>query len=254
MRFKMKFLLLFLSFALLGCGEKRPQKISYRVISHIPHDAESYTQGLEFRNGKLIESSGGYGSSNLRIVEPKTGEVLRRRKVSERVFAEGITVLKNELWLLSWKEGLAAVLNPETLSFVRSHNYQGEGWGLANNGRELIMSDGSAMLKFIDPHDFSVIRSVEVTDGGKPVEMLNELEYDNDSIWANIYLSDQIARIDATTGKVTGWLDLGKLRGHLAGARGNPEALNGIARDPSSGRYFVTGKNWPLMFELEIDQ
>lgn len=247
-----KYWIAFMFLSLVSCGKKEAENLTYRVVSERPHDTASYTQGLEFRNGMLLESSGQYGSSSIRITDPTTGAVIHKRPVAANVFAEGITVLNNELWVLSWKEGIATVLDAEKLSFLRSHHYAGEGWGLTNNGRELIMSDGSNALKFLDPKTFAVRRTVEVRDGGAPVNMLNELEYADGAVWANLWQSGKIARIDPADGRVTGWLDLAGLRGHLAGKGGRPEVMNGIARDPATGHFFVTGKNWPLMFELEV--
>ncbi len=234
---------------LSACG--KPATLGYKVAGTKPHDAESYTQGLEFSEGRLFESSGGYGSSTLREVDPANGAVLRKRPMAKHVFAEGITVFNNELFVLTWKEKTCYVLEPGTFKFLRTHDYQGEGWGLTHDGTQLIMSDGSNTLKFIDPKTFAVIKTLKVLDGGRPVERLNELEYVDGAIFANIYQEDRIARISAETGKVTGWLDLSALRKQLPKPN-RAEALNGIARDPATGRFLIAGKLWPLSFEIEI--
>lgn len=236
----------------VSCRGKSATPLSYRVIAEHPHDPACYTQGLEFRNEKLLESSGGYGTSDLRETEPATGAIIRRRPFAPSIFAEGITVLGGELFCLSWKEKTAIVLEPGSFRFLRSHTYESEGWGITNDGKNLIMSDGTSTLRFIAPQTFKTLRTVEVTDDGVPVPMLNELEFSDGGIWANVYLTGKILRIDPADGKVTGRLDLSALRGRLAGAGGNPEVLNGIAKHPETGRFWVTGKRWPKMFEIEI--
>lgn len=247
----MKAALLFAALLLAACG--KPATLGHRVVATKPHDAESYTQGLEFSNGRLFESSGGYGSSTLREVDPANGAVLRKRPMAKHVFAEGITLLNHELFVLTWKEKTCYVLEPDTFKFLRTHDYQGEGWGLTHNGSQLIMSDGSNLLKFIDPKTFAVIKTLPVLDGGTPVERLNELEHVDGVIYANIYQEDRIARISAETGKVTGWLDLSALRKQLPKPN-RAEALNGIARDPATGRFLIAGKLWPQSFEIEITE
>ncbi len=236
---------------LLGACQKPPATLQYKVVSTRPHDAECYTQGFEFSGKRLFESGGNYGQSTVREVDPSNGEVLRKRPMARTVFAEGITVLNHELWVLTWKENTAYVLEPDSFSFVRTHTYQGEGWGLTNDGEQLIMSNGTSTLKFIDPKDFSVRKSLEVRDGGRPVENLNELEYVNGEIFANIYMTGKIVRISAEDGRVTGWLDLSGLHRQLPSPN-HAEVLNGIAFDSSSGHFRVTGKRWPKMFEIEI--
>jgi glutamine cyclotransferase len=248
----MKFLFLPAIVILLGaCQKPAPTMLQYRVVSVRPHDAECYTQGFEFSGKSLFESGGQYGSSSVREVDPASGAVLRKRPMAKNVFAEGITVLNHELWVLTWKEGTAYVLEPESFKFLRSHTYQGEGWGLTNDGKQLILSDGSSELKFIDPKDFSVKKSLKVKDGGSEVPQLNELEYVDGEIFANIYQSGKIARISAEDGRVTGWLDLSGLRNQLPSPN-RADVVNGIAFDSASGHFLVTGKYWPQMFEIEI--
>ena len=247
----MKLAILPLVVILLGACQKTPATLEYNVVSSRSHDPECYTQGLEFSGQRLFESGGHYGRSTVREVDPATGKVLRKRPMAKNVFAEGITILKGEMWVLTWKENTAYVLEPHTFKFVRTHTYQGEGWGLTNDGKQLIMSDGSSTLKFIDPKDFSVKSTLEVTDGGRSVSQLNELEFVNGEIFANIYTTGKIARISADSGKVTGWLDLSGLRNQLPNPN-RAEVLNGIAYDAATGHFLITGKYWPQMFEIEI--
>jgi glutamine cyclotransferase len=199
----------------------------------------------------LFESGGGYGVSTIREVNPLTGEVIRKRPMARHVFAEGVTILNGELFVLTWKENIAYVFEPDTFRPIRQHTYEGEGWGLTHNGSELIMSNGSGTLRFLEPKTFTVTRTLTVTDGSREIDQLNELEHVDGAIFANIYQQDRIARIDARTGSVTGWLDLSDLRKKLPRPH-NAEVLNGIARDPATGRYLVTGKLWPKMYEIEI--
>ena len=246
----MKRLLPLLAAAVLTACSK-PASLTHEVKGVKNHDPECYTQGLEFWNGRLFESGGGYGVSTVREVDPASGAVLRKRPMAKHVFAEGITILGNELFVLTWKEKTAYVLEPDTFKFLRLHNYEGEGWGLTHNGTHLIMSNGSSRLTFRNPKDFSVVKTLTVSDGGREIDMLNELEFVDGSVFANIYQSDRVARISADTGKVTGWLDLSALRRQLP-QQSRVDVLNGIARDPKTGRFLVTGKLWPKSFEIEI--
>lgn len=248
---EMKYALPLIAVILTAC--QKPATLGYKILATKPHHAESYTQGLEFSGARLFESSGGYGSSTIREVNPANGEVLRRRPMAKNVFAEGITLFNNELWVLTWKENTVYVFEPDTFKFLRTHTYQGEGWGLTNDGAQFIMSDGTSTLKFIDPKDFTVKKSLTVKDGSREIDQLNELEYTDGAIYANIYMEDRIARISAETGKVTGWLDLSHLRKQLPRPN-RAEALNGIARDPATGRFLISGKLWPQSFEIEITE
>ncbi len=247
----MKHLLLaILTIASCACN-RDPETLTYKIISVRPHDPECYTQGLEFSGKRLFESGGGYDHSNVREVDPATGKVLRNRPMAKNVFTEGITRFNDELYILTWKENTVFVFEPDTFKFIRSHTYQGEGWGLTHDGKQLIMSDGSDKLKFINPKDFSVTRTLDVTHGGQALTQLNELEYVQGEIYANIYQTDRIARISPVDGRVTGWLDLSALRRKLPKPN-NSDVLNGIALDPATGHLMVTGKLWPSMFEIEI--
>jgi glutamine cyclotransferase len=245
------FVLLATGLALVSCQSQQSETLAYQVVATREHDGGAYTQGLQLVNGRLFESTGQYGESTVRELEPATGKVLRKRPLAKNVFGEGLTVMGNEMWVLTWKENTVYVLEPKTFKPIRTHTYQGEGWGLANDGKQLIMSDGSETLKFLNPKDFTVTKSLEVKDGKQPVRMLNELEFIDGQIFANVYMTEKIARISPETGQVTGWLDLKGLRRQL-GNPGRAEVLNGIAYDKSTGHLIVTGKYWPQMFEIKI--
>ncbi|MES2659463.1 MAG: glutaminyl-peptide cyclotransferase [Verrucomicrobiota bacterium] len=239
--------------SLASCQKSVPDTLAYQIVSTRPHDATSFTQGLQLLDGRLFESAGQYGESALREIDPATGKVLRKRPLAKTVFGEGLTILNKEMFVLTWKEHTAYVFDPETFKPIRSHTYQGEGWGLTNDGKQLIMSDGSSDLKFINPKDFSVIKTLSVKDGSSPLKNLNELEMIDGQIFANIYTTDSIARISPETGQVTGWLDLKGLKNQLT-PPGRAEVLNGIAHDKSTGNLLVTGKYWPQMFEIKISK
>jgi glutamine cyclotransferase len=249
----MKYLLLPLiaCLALVSCKKPGPDTLSYQIVSVREHDSGAYTQGLQLANGRLFESTGQYGESTVRELEPATGKVLRKRPLAKTVFGEGLTVLGKEMWVLTWKENTVYVLEPDTFKPIRTHTYQGEGWGLTNDGKHLIMSDGSSKLKFLSPKDFSVTKTLPVKDGDNEVRMLNELEMIDGQIFANVYLTNKIVRISPESGQVTGWLDLKGLRNQL-GKPGRAEVLNGIAHDPKSGNLLVTGKYWPKLFEIKL--
>jgi glutaminyl-peptide cyclotransferase len=237
--------------SLASCKESPPEQLAYQVISVRPHDAAAYTQGLQLSGGRLFESTGHYGESTVREVEASTGKVLRKRPLAKQYFGEGLTLHAGEVWVLTWKEKTAFVFDLETFKLLRSFPYEGEGWGLTSDGTHLIMSDGSSTLKFMNPEDFSVIKSVEVKENGKSLDQLNELEWINGEIFANLYMSDRIVRISPSSGRVTGSLDLGGLRHQLPRPH-RAEVLNGIAWDEKSGHLLVTGKYWPRLFEIQI--
>ena len=237
---------------LVSCS-KEPKQLTYTITETRAHDRLCYTQGLEFAGGKLFESGGQYAQSSIREVDPKSGKVLRSRAFPAQVFAEGITILNGELFVLTWLENTAFVLDPDSFKLIRTHKYEGEGWGLTNNGKELIMSDGSSSLQFRDPRTFEVKRSLTVTDGNREIIKLNELEFTDGVIFANIYEKETVAKIDATTGTVTGWLDLSGLRPKLEKPN-VAEQLNGIVLIPDTNRFLITGKYWPSMFVIEIGE
>lgn len=224
---------------------------SYRVIHSYPHDAQAFTQGLIYLDGHLYESTGLEGKSSLREEDLETGRILQFHDVSSKYFAEGLTDWGNTLIQLTWQSHVAFVYDRSTFRFIRSFTYDGEGWGLTHDAKSLILSDGSATLKFFDPATFRQTRSIEVKDHGKPVTQLNELEYIHGEIYANIWHADRIARISPATGAVLGWIDLSNLL--PAGEHSTAEAvLNGIAYDAAHDRLFVTGKLWPKIFEIQV--
>ena len=227
--------------------------IEYRIAVEHPHDETAFTQGLVFHRGALYESTGLRGRSSLRKVEPATGRVVRKRRLSDRLFAEGLALVGDELYQLTWTAGRAFVLRVEDFSLVREYRYAGEGWGLAWDGKRLVMSDGSATLRFRDPLTFRIEREVEVRDGARAVAALNELEFVEGAVYANVWRSDRVARIDPAGGAVTGWLDLAPLAERERNRErkaGEPGVANGIAWN---GRLlYVTGKLWRSVYGLEL--
>ena len=223
--------------------------IEYRVVAELPHDAKAFTQGLVFDRGDFYESTGLRGQSSLRKVDPTTGRVIRQRRLSDRLFAEGLALVGKELYQLTWTSGRAFVLRLKDFSAVREYQYQGEGWGLAFDGARLVMSDGSATLRFRDPRTFRVEREVEVRDGDRAVDRLNELEIVEGAVYANIWQSDRVARIDPASGAVTGWLDLSAIADRERTA-GDVDVANGLAWD--GRRLYATGKYWRTVYVLEL--
>jgi glutamine cyclotransferase len=227
------------------------QRFSYQIVNIFPHDSNAFTQGLVFLDGKLIESTGQEGRSTLRSVELQTGKVLKKVDVPLPYFAEGVALLNNKLYQLTWIHNLGFIYDAQTLEKVGEFNYSGEGWGLATDGRSLLLSDGSNRIRFLDPDSFRVTKTIAVVDGQTPINNLNELEYVNGEIYANVWHDDRIAVVDPETGRVKAWIDLTGLL--QPGDVTDPEAvLNGIAFDQSSNRLFVTGKLWPRVFEIKI--
>jgi glutamine cyclotransferase len=223
---------------------------TYRVVRSFPHDSEAFTQGLEFVDGFLYEGTGLNGRSSIRKVSLDTGDVVQRRAVGAEHFGEGITIWEGKLFELTWQSQVALVYDRRTFEPIGSFSYKGEGWGLTHDASSLIMSDGTASLRFLDPGTFRERRRITVTDAGVPVKDLNELEFVKGEVWANIWTTDFIARIDPASGKVTGWIDL---RGLLpARERAGDAVLNGIAYDAAADRLFVTGKLWPRLFEIKV--
>ena len=222
----------------------------YQIVNVFPHDAKAFTQGLQFLDGVLYEGTGQVGQSSIRRVELATGKVLQKRDVPAPHFGEGITVWKNDLIELTWQTHVAFVYDRATFEPRKQFNYPGEGWGLTQDARSLIMSDGSDELRILDPLTFGERRRIKVTAVGAPLRNLNELEYVKGEIFANVWQTDYIARIAPDTGKVSGYIDL---RGLLTPAeRAATDVLNGIAYDAGHDRLFVTGKWWPKVFEIKI--
>ncbi len=222
----------------------------FTVVNTYPHDRDAYTQGLQWLDGVLYEGTGINGRSSIRRVKLENGEVVQRREVAEQYFGEGITIWGADLFQLTWQSGVAFVYDRVTFAPKKTFRYQGEGWGLTHDGKGLVMSDGTEMLRFLDPATFAERKRVRVVAAGSPVQQLNELEYVKGEVLANIYQTDFIARIDPGSGRVNGWIDL---RGLLSDReRASTDVLNGIAYDEKTDRLFVTGKLWPKLFEIRL--
>ncbi len=221
------------------------------VLHEYPHDTTAFTQGLVYHDGYFFESTGRTGHSTLRQVEIATGRVMRQKPVADRYFAEGLALYGGHLYQLTWQDQLGFVYDAADFGQTGTFTYEGEGWGLATDGQSLILSDGSNQLRFIDPANNTVRRTVSVMDGSEFVNDLNELEWVKGEVWANVWHTDRIARIDPQTGKVKGWVEL---TGVLdASRRSDPEAVpNGIAYDAEHDRLWITGKLWPALFEIAV--
>ena len=246
---------LFVSVADSGVAASAAQRqgapvYGYEVVNVYPHDREAFTQGLVYRDGVLYESTGLKGRSSLRKVRLETGEVLQQSKVDNRYFAEGLTDWGNRLVQLTWETNIGFVYDLKSFKPLRTFSYATEGWGLARDDRRLIMSDGSPNLTFLDPATFQPTGRITVKDGEMPVEDLNELEFIDGEVYANVWTTDRIAIIAPATGRVTGWINLAGLmpRGSTSG----DAVLNGIAYDAQRKRLFVTGKLWPRLFEIRV--
>jgi len=229
-------------------------RVSPRVIRSWPHDTAAYTQGLAIYRGRLLESTGLLAKSDVREVDLATGSVRRRVALPATEFGEGITVVGDRLYQLTWRGGRGHVYDPATLTPIDSFAYTGEGWGLATDGHTLYMSDGTSRIRVVDPNGFRELRTIQVRERDSTVWMLNELEWVRGELWANVYQTDLIARIDPTSGRVVGWIDVGHLlstaeRQDVARRGG---VANGIAFDSVRNRLFVTGKLWPRLFEIDF--
>jgi glutamine cyclotransferase len=225
--------------------------MDFQIVGTYPHDPGAFCQGLVMSGGRLFESTGLYGGSTLREVRLETGEILRQVRLPETRFGEGLAMHGERLFQLTWKEGRALVYGADSLSRIGGFDYDGEGWGLTSDGRNLIMSDGTDSLRVLDPVTFGERGHIAVRTGGKPLRGLNELEFIRGEVWANVWPTDHIVRIDVSTGEVkalvdlTGILDREKLPYPV-------DVLNGIAWEESSGRLLVTGKFWPYLYEISV--
>lgn len=225
---------------------------SYKVIARHPHDPQAFTQGLIWKDGHLYESTGLNGRSSVRKVELDSGRVLQRTALPPEVFGEGLTDRGEQLLVLSWTNGAGYVLNRADFSFAGIFKYEGEGWGLTRSADTLYMSDGTAQIRLLDPATLRERSRIQVSDHGRAIDQLNELEWVKGEIYANVWQTDKIARIDPKTGNVRAWIDLtGLLREHGTSTRG-ADVLNGIAYDAAGDRLFVTGKLWPDLFQIEL--
>jgi glutamine cyclotransferase len=225
----------------------------FDVVKEYPHDRGAYTQGLQWFDNKMFEGTGQVGKSSIREVELTTGRVVRKRDLAPPHFGEGIVILGDNLYQITWTTGKAFVYDWRTFAPKKEFKYDGQGWGLTSDGTSLIMSDGTSAIRFRDPATFAVQRTITVTDKETPVTQLNELEWVKGEIWANVWMSDQIARIDPASGDVVGWIDLAGILPQMD-RNGSEEVLNGIAYDAAEDRIFVTGKNWPKLFEIKLRQ
>jgi glutaminyl-peptide cyclotransferase len=223
----------------------------YRVVAEYPHDRRAFTEGLSYVDGVLYESTGLVGQSTLRRIDLESGEVLQWVALDPRYFGEGHAVIGDRIFQLTWKDQICLVYDRETFQVQQTFSYTTEGWGLTTDGTQLIMSDGSNRLSFRDPATFEVIRSVDVFHGEQPIENLNELELIGGEVWANVWLTNLIARIDPSSGQVLSWVVLTALLSERD--RRHPvDVLNGITHDAATGRLFVTGKLWPKLFQIEV--
>ncbi|MBA3917750.1 MAG: glutamine cyclotransferase [Gemmatimonas sp.] len=229
----------------------RTPTYGYEIVATYPHDPKAFTQGLQWHDGRLFESTGQVKESNLREVELTTGRVLRQQDLEEPYFGEGIVILGDELFQITWQNGKAFTYNPKTFARQKTFSYDGEGWGLTTDGSAVIMSNGSSTLVYRDPATFKALKAITVTDKGVPVSQLNELEWVKGEIWANVWQSEQIARIDPATGNVLGWIDLTGILPAMDRS-GNEDVLNGIAYDAAQDRIFVTGKYWSRLFHIRL--
>ena len=269
------FTLIFLSCTLVyGCsaGPKKPKKTAthsaqttssegrivpvrygFRVVAELPHSTSAYIQGLQWEGGLFYEGTGLNGRSELRVVNPATGEAVRSVSLERKYFGEGITLLGDRIYQLTWTAGKAFVYDKATLRRVGEFSYEGEGWGITTDGKSLYTSDGTDRIAVRNPQTFRVERTIEVRMAGRRVNMLNELEWIGGEIWANVYMTDQIVRIDPESGAVVGVVDLTGLQSP-SDKRWQDDVLNGIAYNPATKALFVTGKNWNKVYQIELTQ
>jgi len=233
--------------------KKGPAPVAgYRVVKAYPHDRQAFTQGLQYVDGVLFEGTGQHGQSGIRRVKLETGEVLQQQPLDSKYFGEGITVWRDTIVQLTWQSETGFVYDKSSFKQTRSFNYTGEGWGLTHDGTRLIMSDGSAVIRFLDPATFKEAGRITVKDNGVAIKNLNELEFVNGEILANIWQTTRIARISPKTGDVVGWIDLAGLLDPREAV--GTDVMNGIAYDAKGDRLFVTGKWWPKLFEIKFVQ
>lgn len=256
----MKLPVILVGMSVIACStapaeQRKPAPVhSYKVIATFPHDQTSFTQGLVYAgDGQLYESTGLQGESTLRRVDIATGQTLQRIDIPDQYFAEGLALVGDELLQLTWQHKTGFVYDRKTFKQKRTFAYNTEGWGIAfDGGSRLVMSDGTDTLQFLDPKTLAGTRALRVQDAGRPVTHLNELEWIEGEIWANVWMTDRIARISPNTGDVNGWIDLSTLFGR-SGQRPPPaDELNGIAYDKATRRIFITGKKWPRLYQITV--
>lgn len=228
-----------------------PIRYGYRVVAELPHSTDAYTQGLQWDGGFFYEGTGLNGSSELRVVNPATGEALKSVALGRKYFGEGITILNDRIYQLTWTSGKAFVYDKETLRKVGEYSYSGEGWGMTTDGTVIYTSDGTDCINVRNPKTFEVERTINVRMAGRKIDMLNELEWIDGEIWANVYTTDQIVRINPASGDVVGVIDLTGLQSPTD-RTWQTDVLNGIAWDASTRRLFVTGKKWNKVYQIEL--
>lgn len=252
--FRRHLILAFLLVIAIACTAKTlgPQSWAYQIVNTYPHDPRAFTQGLLYVDGHLYESTGLRGQSSIRMLDLNTGRVLQKYDLPANDFGEGLTDWGSTLVQLTWQAHKGFVYDRFSFALLRTFSYDGEGWGLTHDDKQLIMSDGTSYLRFLDPKTFRETRRIHVTtENGQEIPDLNELEYVRGEIYANVWHSDRVARISPKTGKLLGWIDLSGLR--PPSTTGNPDAvLNGIAYDAKDNRLFVTGKLWPKLYEVKV--
>jgi glutamine cyclotransferase len=232
-------------------AESKAPIYTFEVMRAWPHDRAAFTQGLEIHQGSLYESTGGNGTSSLRQVELETGRVVRKVDVPSQYFAEGLTVFQGKIYQLTWQSHKGFIYDLGSFQMLGEFAYEGEGWGLTHDDRSLIMSDGTNRIRFLDPVNFETQRAIKVYDEDRPLMKLNELEYIKGEIYANIWETDWIVRIDPQSGKILGWIDLKDLLSP-SDRSVQTDVLNGIAYDGAGERLFVTGKLWPKLFQIRL--
>src|SRR5689334_25143589 len=226
-------------------------KYGYQIANIYPHDSNAFTQGLILQDGKLLESTGEEGRSSLRRVDLESGRILKKVDVPSPYFAEGIALLNGKIYQLTWQHHVGFIYDAQTFERTGQFNYDTEGWGLTTDGQSLILSDGSSRIRFINPADFKVTKTINVVDGTRAIDQLNELEWVNGEIYANVWHDNRIAVIDPQSGHINSWIDLKGLM--QPGELQDQEAvLNGIAYDQTNNKLFVTGKLWPRLFEIRV--
>lgn len=244
------FTIILMSLLILSCADAQVKEYSLEVVAEYPHDTESYTQGLFFHDGQMYESTGLHGKSTFRMVDMQTGEAVKRLDFDDKYFVEGSVMWKGNLYILTWETKMAFIYDAATLEYKSSWKYPREGWGITTDGKQLIASDGSAYLYFMN-ENFALDRKVRVTIEDRPIRFINELEYIDGKIWANVYTSDEIVIINPKDGRIQGVVDC---RGLLPEKLRTPvtDVLNGIAYNPADGKIYLTGKNWPKLYEVRL--
>ena len=241
----------FMAVSMMAVGQGEAIAYGYRILNTYPHNINAFTQGLIYHEGYLYEGTGKNGLSSLSKINLENGEVLMTKRLNRRYFGEGIEVVDNKIYQLTWQSNMVFVWDKINFEQLGTHYNPTEGWGLAYDGKQLILSDGTSSLRFLDPESFSIQRQVMVTFNGNPLSSINELEYINGEIWANIWQTNIIVRINPDTGVVTSFVDLTGLSDETQ-LGSNEAVLNGIAWDAQAGRLFLTGKHWANIFEIEV--